>query len=147
MALRCRWKKMCIGVWILINGSTTSFPHQKNMIIFIIMSWFWACQGQKRLVGQATNTSFWGFVRPKIILKLNFVRSHFGKMQLWQVEPFFFTKRYLMYSTVLQVGFVKKKVFNLSELHFFEVTFYIIHTYFKYLCIHIEGSGTSWKRF
>ena len=24
--------------------------------------------------------------------------------------------------------FVKKKVFNLSELHFFEVTFYKIHT-------------------
>ena len=41
---------------------------------------------------------------------MDFVRSRFGKMQLWIVEHF-----------------VMKKVFNYSELHFSEVTSYKIH--------------------
>ena len=50
---------------------------------------------------------------------MDFVRSHFGKMQLWQVEHFFLHKK---------VPVVLIKVFNLSELHFSEVTSYKIHT-------------------
>ena len=47
-------------------------------------------------------------------------------MQLWQVEHFFLHKKV---SVVLyRYLFVKKKVFNLSELHFSDVTSYKIHT-------------------
>ena len=45
---------------------------------------------------------------------MDFVRSHFRKMQLWPVEHFFLHK--------------KVPVFNWSELHFSEVTSYKIHT-------------------
>ena len=52
-------------------------------------------------------------------------------MQLWQVEHFFFTKRYLCTAVVLYTytgTFFEEKVFNLSELHFYKVTSYKIHT-------------------
>ena len=62
-------------------------------------------------------------------------------MQVWQVEHFFLHKkvpvvlyRYTFFYTkrlpvvLYRYLFVKKKVFNLSDLHFSEVTSYITHT-------------------
>ena len=46
-------------------------------------------------------------------------------MQLWLAEHFFFTKR--VPAVLHRYPFVKKKVFNWSELHFSEVTYYKIH--------------------
>ena len=57
---------------------------------------------------------------------MDFVRSHFGKMQLWQVEHFFLHKKVPV--VLYRYLFVKKKVFNWSGLHFSEVTSYKIHT-------------------
>ena len=69
------------------------------------------------------------------------VRSPFRKMQLWIVEHFFLHKKVpvVMYHNIqffqicimihyYRYLFVKKKVFNYSELHFSEGTFYKIHT-------------------
>ena len=63
---------------------------------------------------------------------MDFVRSHFGKMQLWQVEHFFLHKKVpVYYYTVI--------VFNFLELHFSEVTSYQIHT----LAPHVFSS--NWR--
>ena len=50
-------------------------------------------------------------------------------MQLWQVENFFLHKKVPV--VLYRYLFVKKKVFNLSELHFSEVTCYKIPTLVK----------------
>ena len=47
-------------------------------------------------------------------------------MQLWIVEHFFLQKK--VHVVLYRYLFVKKKVFNYSELHFSEVTSYKIHT-------------------
>ena len=57
---------------------------------------------------------------------MDFVRSHFGKMQLRIVEHFFLQKKVAV--VLHRYLFVKKKVFNYSEVHFSEVTSYKIHT-------------------
>ena len=63
---------------------------------------------------------------------MDFVRSHFGKKQLWQVEHFFLHKKVpVYYYTVI--------VFNFLELHFSEVTSYQIHT----LAPHVFSS--NWR--
>ena len=49
-------------------------------------------------------------------------------MQLWIVELFFFTRSKKVPVVLYRYLFVKKKVFNYSELHFSEVTSYKIHT-------------------
>ena len=51
---------------------------------------------------------------------MNFIRIHFGKMQLSPVEHF------LPHLLILKKS--EAKVFNWSELHFTEVTSYKIHT-------------------
>jgi hypothetical protein len=63
---------------------------------------------------------------------MDLVRSHFGKMQLWQVDHFFLHKKVpVYYYTVI--------VFNFLELHFSEVTSYQIHT----LAPHVFSS--NWR--
>ena len=72
---------------------------------------------------------------------MDFERSLFGKMQLWIVDIFFLHKKVpllmnhniwknpmLWFITTGKYLFVKKNVFNYSELHFSEVTSYKIHT-------------------
>ena len=61
---------------------------------------------------------------------MNFIRSHFGKMQLWPVEPkiqlYFWVEHFLPHLLIRKKS--EAKVFNWSELHFTEVTSYKIHT-------------------
>ena len=52
-------------------------------------------------------------------------------MQLWQVEQFFLHKKVPV--VLYRYLFVKKNVFNWSELHFSEVTSYKIHTLIQQL--------------
>ena len=71
---------------------------------------------------------------------MDFVRSPFGKMQLWIVEHFHLHKKVpvLMNHNIWKKSyvkihyyrylFVKMKVFYYSELHFSEVTYYKIPT-------------------
>ena len=67
------------------------------------------------------------------ILKYEFCKKSLRKMQLWQVEHFFHKKGTCI---VLHLPFCKEKVFNLSELHFPEVTSYKIHTFISFaICI------------
>ena len=75
---------------------------------------------------------------------MDFVRSHFGKMNLWPVEPFFehichlFWVSLLLHSLLLHplgvtathpkvMTNMLKKVFNWSEVHLSEVTSYKIY--------------------
>ena len=46
---------------------------------------------------------------------MDFIRYHFGKMQLWQVEHFFLHEKEPV--VLYRYLFVKKKVFNLSKIH------------------------------
>ena len=54
---------------------------------------------------------------------MDFIKSHFGKMQLWPVEHFWLT--FFQISTDLEKN--EPKVFNWSELHLSEVTSYKVH--------------------
>ena len=58
---------------------------------------------------------------------MDYIRSHFGKMNLWPVEHFFPHFGVPLFSAT---GTVKwgKKVFDWSEVHLSEVTSYKIHT-------------------
>ena len=80
---------------------------------------------------------------------MDFVTSHFGKMNLWPVEHFF---QHMYLSSKLDSPLIKtlerenlilmismlKKVFNWSEVHLSEMTCYKIHTlvshFLKILC-------------
>ena len=66
---------------------------------------------------------------------MDFIRSHFAKMQLWIVEHFFHHKKVPV--VLYRYLFVMKKVFNYPELHFSKVTSYKIHTLGKlwYKCV------------
>ena len=71
---------------------------------------------------------------------MDFVKSPFGKLQLWIVKHFFLHnkvpvlmnhniwKKLCFMMHYYRYLFVKKKVFNYSELHFSEVISYKIHT-------------------
>ena len=98
---------------------------------------------------------------------MDFVTSHFRKMNLWPVEHFF---QHISYLSSLLGGFailtskptqkwwlICWKVFNWSEAHLSEMTCYKIHTYFKYMMIEFsiavhsrcnfifEGIGEGWQ--
>ena len=76
---------------------------------------------------------------------MDFVKSHFGKMQLWIVEHFHLHKKVpVVINHNIQffqmLWFITTGTFlwrwNYSELHFAEVTFYKIHTLEKNLLVH-----------
>ena len=59
---------------------------------------------------------------------MDFVRSHFGKMNLRPVEHFFEHICHHFWVGLLLLVLMLKKVFNWSEFHLSEVTSYKIHT-------------------
>ena len=62
---------------------------------------------------------------------MDFVTSHFGKMNLWPIEHFYnFWAWLLLYSAITPKSEDKYvvKVFNWSEVHLSEMTCYKIHT-------------------
>ena len=84
---------------------------------------------------------------------MDFVRSHFGKMKLWPVAPFFhffITFGWVCCCTQPKVIKEMKKRGNWSEFHFSEVTSYKIHTLtpsIKFKQKFTRLSSTGWNRF